>query len=126
LGDAVDEPIKPARPRRNEFPSDKLGRQSFEGALWRWQQAMRTYNQEMAIWRERQRRFGRTGQRFEKYTSSENRNTRVPQTDLLFGEKGTKGGHIAVNDSGQLRHVRDDDGTVLYDRGDPPYPGWEE
>jgi hypothetical protein len=33
---------------------------------------------------------------FEKYRSSENRDTSTPQTDLQFGEKGTKGGHIAV------------------------------
>lgn len=66
--------------------------------------------------------------RFERYSDSETRDTGTPQTDLLFGEKGTKGGHIAVDANGDLQFVRDEDGTVLYDRkndfGSPP-PGWE-
>src|SRR5690554_5793387 len=65
---------------------------------------------------------------FEKYSSSETRDTGTPQTDLFFGEKGTKGGHIAVDDSGTTLYARDGDGTEVYDprRGDEPdsSKGW--
>lgn len=85
-----------------------------------------------ALAKEAQRKEGRQGQggqrrqRFERYSSSETRDTGTPQTDLYFGEKGTKGGHVAVDDSGTLRHVRDEDGTVLYDHNEDVTPpiGW--
>lgn len=61
-------------------------------------------------------------QRWEKYSSSESRQTRKPQTDFYFGRKGEKGGHIAINDDGDVEHVRDDDGQVLYQKYDPDNP----
>jgi hypothetical protein len=63
-----------------------------------------------------------SGGHFETYNSSRSGQTGQAQTDLYFGEKGDKGGHIAVNESGDIEHVRDSDGEVLYDRYDPDQP----
>jgi hypothetical protein len=62
------------------------------------------------------------GEHFEAYSSSRSGETSQAQTDLYFGDKGEKGGHIAVNESGDIEHVRDSDGEVLYDRYDPENP----
>lgn len=62
------------------------------------------------------------GKRWEKYNSSQSYLTGKPQTDLYFGKKGEKGGHIAVNSDGNIEHVRDEDGEVLYKKYDPNDP----
>lgn len=60
--------------------------------------------------------------RFEKYNSSRSGQTKSSQTDLYFGSKGKKGGHIAVNEDGDIEHIRDDDGEVLLNKLDPKNP----
>jgi hypothetical protein len=65
---------------------------------------------------------------FEKYRSSVTEDTGQPQTDLQFGEKGTKGGYVAVDGNGDLLFMRDADGRVVYDPAnglDRLPPGWE-
>lgn len=61
-------------------------------------------------------------ERFEKYSSSRSYLTGKLQTDFLFGRKGEKGGHIAVNEDGDIEHVRDEDGDILYKKYDPNNP----
>jgi hypothetical protein len=61
-------------------------------------------------------------ERWEKYNSSRSGQTGKLQTDYYFGRKGDKGGHIAINEDGNIEHVRDDDGTVLYEKYDPSRP----
>jgi hypothetical protein len=124
------------RPKRKDY----LSKSGFEFALMSWQTMADLYRhdkeqerQERQAQRQRERearaaeaRAARQQQRrrstptkgewFEKYRSSENRDTGIPQTDLQFGYKGTKGGHIAVSgETGETLFVRDVDGTVLYD-----------
>lgn len=65
---------------------------------------------------------------FEEYRSSETHDTGTPQTDLQFGEKGTKGGHIAVDANGDLLFMRDADGQTVYDPKNELNhlpPGWD-
>jgi hypothetical protein len=59
---------------------------------------------------------------FEKYSASFSGQTGEAQTDVYFGDKGEKGGHIAVNANGDTEHVRDSDGEVLYEKLDPDNP----
>lgn len=50
-----------------------------------------------------------------QYRSSRSSQTDKLQTDIYLGEKGEKGGHIAVNGDGDIEHVRGD-GEVLYNK----------
>lgn len=126
--------IESIKHRRQELiRKQQEAKTAFQGALDYYRRAkdecdqlVEAYNKLQASRQDRKRESEEN--RFEKYSGSSNRDTGTVQTDLLFGEKGTKGGHIVVDEYGVLQYVRDDDGTVIFDRkngiGSPP-PGWE-
>jgi hypothetical protein len=59
-------------------------------------------------------------QRYEKYKASYDRDTGLNQTNFFAGTVGErdqrKKVHVAINELGDVVYVRDEDGTVLYDR----------
>lgn len=74
---------------------------------------------------------GQTIRQWSKYSSSTDSESGLAQTDYYEGYVGESNQrmkvHIAVDENGRLVHVRDIDGTVLFDRkrGDRPPAGWD-
>lgn len=62
----------------------------------------------------------RGGNRWEKTTASVNRDSGIAQTNFFSGTVGEtnqkKKVHVAIDEYGQVIYVRDEDGTVLYDK----------
>src|SRR3954471_5891234 len=58
--------------------------------------------------------------RWEKTTSSTNRDSGIAQTNFFAGTVGEtnskKKVHVAIDEYGTVIYVRDEDGTVLYDK----------
>lgn len=65
-------------------------------------------------------REGRHEKRWEKYSSSTDRDTGLNQTDFYSGTVGgtnqKKKVHVAIDEYGGVVYVRDEDGRVLYDK----------
>lgn len=63
---------------------------------------------------------GSSSSRWEKYDSQYDYDTGTNQTDFYSGTVGEtnqkKKVHVAINEYGEVVYVRDEDGTVLYDK----------